>query len=217
MGTELNPRICVIIAGGDVTGRIAIPEDSLVICADCGLRHARAQGITPDIIIGDFDSYTEALPEEIPVLRLPVEKDVTDTFRAVQYGEEHGFTRFHIYGALGGERIDHSIASLQMLRYLYERGEDAVIFHGNTVLRMQYGNGEVLRYPRFDGDFSLFSFTERCEGVTIRGCKYNVDRITLTNSFPLGVSNCILEENAEISLESGLLLVVQVRRDAHNA
>ena len=173
MNPASSEKICVIIAGGDVTGRIEIPEGALVLCADCGYAHARRQGITPDVLIGDFDSFTDALPEGIEILRLPVEKDVTDTFRCVQYGEEHGFTRFHIYGAIGGERIDHSIASLQMLRYLYERGDGAILYHGN---------------------------------------KYETDRITLTSSFPLGVSNCITADCAEITAESGLLLIVQVRK-----
>ena len=204
-------RICVIIAGGDVTGTIDIPEDAYVICADCGLRHAHAQGIVPDLILGDFDSYTEALPEGIPVLRLPVEKDVTDTFRAVQYGEEQGIGHFHIYGAFGGARIDHSIANLQMLRYLYERGEGAVLYHGSTTVSMQYGRGITFRYPRFRGDFSLFALTQACTDVTIRGCKYNAEGITLRDSFPLGVSNTITEENAEITVGDGALLVVQVR------
>ena len=213
----MNQSICVIIAGGDVNGDIAVPDGALVLCADGGYAHAKRQGITPDIVIGDFDSYTDALPDSVETLRLPVEKDVTDTFRCVQYGEEQGFVHFHIYGALGGERIDHSIACLQMLRYLYERGEDAVFFHGNTTLRMQYGRGVTVRYPRFEGDFSVFSLTEESRGVTIRGTKYETDRITLKSSFPLGVSNTITAECAEITMEKGLLLIVEVRREEHKS
>ena len=205
-------NICIIIAGGDVTGEVQIPEGALVICADSGLYHAQRLGITPDVILGDFDSYTDMLPEGIPVLRLPVEKDVTDTLRAVQYGEEHGYRMFHIYGVFGGARIDHSLANLQMLRYLYERQMQAVLYHGKTVVSMQYGDGIPCRYPRYEGDFSLFAMTDTCEGVTIRGTKYDVEHITLKNSFPLGVSNTITADYAEVTVQSGLLLVVQVRQ-----
>ena len=210
-------RVCVIIAGGDVTGHINVPDGALVLCADGGYAHARRQGIVPDIVIGDFDSYTDSIPDGVKTLRLPVEKDVTDTFRCVQYGEEQGFSRFHIYGALGGARIDHSIACLQMLRYLYERGEGAILYHGNTVLSMQYGRGVTFRYPKFEGDFSVFSLTEESRGVTIRGTKYETDRITLTSSFPLGVSNTITADCAEITVDEGLLLIVQVRREEHKS
>lgn len=203
--------ICVIIAGGDVPGRITVPEGGYVICADCGLRYAQAQGITPDLLLGDFDSYTDALPQGIPVLRLPVEKDVTDTMRAVQYGAEQGFTEFCIYGAFGGKRIDHSLANLQMLRYMYDHGLTGTLCHGSTTVSMQSEPGKTCRYPRFEGDFSLFSLTEACTGVTIRGTKYDVENITLRSSFPLGVSNCIVADCAEVTIESGLLIVVQVR------
>ncbi len=66
-------------------------------------------------------------------------------------------------------------------------------------------------YPYYEGSFSLFSMTDTCEGVTIKGTKYTAENITLKNSFPLGVSNSIIDEFAEVEMKSGLLLVVQVK------
>lgn len=201
-------RHCVIIAGGDLPGRITVPEGALVLCADCGLRHALAQGIRPDVLIGDFDSYTQALPEGIPVLRLPVEKDVTDTMRAVQYGREQGCRTFEIYGVFGGERIDHSIANLQMLHTMAAQGLHGTLHHGQTTVTVQMPG--TVRYPAYRGSFSLFALTETCGDVTIRGTKYNAAHLTLQSSFPLGVSNSITGDCAEVTLGSGILLVVQV-------
>ena len=207
---------CVIIAGGDLPGTVEIPENALILCADCGLRHALRLGIVPDVIIGDFDSYTAELPDGIETLRLPVEKDVTDTMQAVLYGAERGCRKFHIYGVFGGARADHSIANLQMLHTMYTKGLTGILHHGETTLSTLSPAESPGRFPRFDGDFSVFSMTDRSEGVTIRGCKYCVEDITLSNSFPLGVSNCITAGSAEISLRSGLLLIVQVRAPAHD-
>ena len=201
---------CIIIAGGDLPGNIKIPEHTLVICADCGLRHAKRLGIVPDVIVGDFDSYTEKLPDGIEILRLPVEKDVTDTMQAVLIGEERGYRRFHIYGVFGGARIDHSLANIQMLHTMYTRGLKGILRHGGTIVETQSPEDGVHSYPRFDGDFSIFAMTDTCEGVTIRGCKYNVENVTLRNSFPLGVSNCITAPAAEISVKTGLLLIVRI-------
>ena len=144
-------------------------------------------------------------------MRLPVEKDVTDTMQAVLIGAEHGYKSFYIYGAFGGTRIDHSIANVQMLHTMEERGLKGILYHGSTIITTQSAADGLCYYPWFEGDFSVFSLTDKCEGVTIRGCKYNVDDITLQNSFPLGVSNCIVDDNAEISVKTGLLLIVQVR------
>ena len=121
-------KTCVIIAGGDVTGEIRIPKNALVICADCGYRHALQQGIEPDVLIGDFDSYTEPLPEHCKILKHPIEKDETDTMLAVYYGKEQGCQMFCIYGVFGGKRIDHSIANIQMLHHMYEMQLNAVLY-----------------------------------------------------------------------------------------
>ena len=206
----------MIIAGGDLPGNVAIPENVLVICADCGLRHAQRLGIVPDVIVGDFDSYTGELPEGSEILRLPVEKDVTDTMQAVLYGAEQGCRTFHIYGVFGGSRIDHSLANIQMLHTMETRGLKGILHHGETMVETQSPADGIRRYPKFDGDFSIFALTDNCEGVTLRGCKYCVENITLQNSFPLGVSNCITGGFAEISVQTGLLLIVQVRHAVTN-
>ena len=165
-------KTCVIIAGGDLPGTIEIPEQTLVICADCGLRHARRLGIVPDVIVGDFDSYTEELPAGCEILRLPVEKDVTDTMQAVLYGEERGCRVFHIYGVFGGARIDHSLANIQMLHTMQTRGLKGVLHHGGTTVETQSPEEGTRRYARFDGDFSVFSLTDKSECFTICVCIY---------------------------------------------
>ncbi len=200
-------RPCVIIAGGDLRGNIAIPEDALIICADCGYRHAQAQGITPDVLMGDFDSFTEPLPDTCRILRHPAEKDETDTMLAVYYGRDMGCTEFHIYGAFGGARLDHSIANIQMLHHMAVNGLQGILYDGSTRVTVQLAG--TLRYPRNNGYLSLFSLTDRCTDVTVKGTKYLLEHAELSNTFPLGVSNEILSEYAEISLGSGALLVVQ--------
>ncbi len=198
---------CVIIAGGDLHGEVNVPEDALLICADCGYRHAEKLGLHPDVLMGDFDSYTAALPEHCEILRHPAEKDETDTMLAVWYGRDRGCTEFHIYGAFGGARLDHSIANLQMLHHMAEQGLHGILYDGGTAVTVQTAG--TVCYPRTKGYLSLFSLTDECTGLTVTGVKYPLEQGRLTNAFPLGVSNEILAENAEITLESGVLLIVQ--------
>ena len=70
----------VIFSGGafEKPDWVALPKDAMILCADSGLRHARALGISPDWVLGDFDSSSEQ-PEGESVLRYPPEKDDTDT------------------------------------------------------------------------------------------------------------------------------------------
>ena len=55
----------------------------VVICCDSGLRHAKALGIRPDYIVGDFDSVSPEVwdyykGQGIPVRQFPARKNETD-------------------------------------------------------------------------------------------------------------------------------------------
>jgi thiamine pyrophosphokinase len=200
-------RSCVIFAGGDLQGRVQLPENALIICADCGYRHAKSLGLQPDVIVGDFDSCGEVLPEKCEILRHPPEKDETDTLLAVRAGRERGCREFHIYGAFGGARPEHSAANVQMLFGMALDGLNGTLYHGQSVFSVQVSG--TVYYPAFRGFLSLFSLTDLCEGLTLRGVKYPLEDGVLRSSFPLGVSNEIVGERAEITLKSGALLVIR--------
>lgn len=198
---------CVILAGGDICGRVEIPEDALVICADCGYRYAAEHGIVPDILLGDFDSWTETLPEAVEQIRFPVEKDETDTVLAVYCGRDRGCTEFFLYGVFGGTRPEHSVANIQLLYHMALQGLHGQLIHGDTRVTVQLPS--TVRYPQYEGHFSVFSLTERTEGLTMKGVYYPVENGVLENTFPLGVSNHITEPYAEVSFAKGALLVMQ--------
>ncbi len=200
--------ICVIFAGGPEAGLpcLPVPEGAYVICADSGLHLAEKLMQTPDLVLGDFDSLG-AVPEQLPHLTVPVEKDDTDTMLAARVALEKGFRDVRIYGAFGG-RLDHTLANVQTLEFLLDAGADAMLVGVRDIAQMLPA-GAVRRYERRAGwSLSLFSWSERCTGVTVQGTQYPLEKGTLTRGFPLGVSNKITEEAAEISCESGLLLVV---------
>ena len=66
-------------------------EDDVIVCADSGMEYARRCGLVPSIVLGDFDSYRGSLPSHTEILRLPVEKDDTDTLLAIKLGIEKGY------------------------------------------------------------------------------------------------------------------------------
>ena len=111
-------RIILSHIEGDLAEIAAPEEDSFVICADGGYGKALEAGIKPDIVIGDLDSSADtSIPDDIPLIRLQVEKDVTDTDSCLEYALEQGFSSIFIIGGLGG-RCDHSIANIQnIVRY----------------------------------------------------------------------------------------------------
>lgn len=200
-----NGHECYIIAAGDFFGLNDQPDDSdYVIAADAGYEYCRKNGIIPDLILGDFDSLGE-VPECPNVVRLPVEKDDTDTVYAAKLGLEKGYRRFFIYGALGGKRSDHSIANMQLLVYLANRSSRGWLFGENCVWTA-VKNGSVKLYG--NGDVSVFCFDGEAKGVTLKGLKYELSNAALSSDYPLGVSNSLQGGEAEISVSDGCLLIM---------
>ena len=58
------------------------------------------------------------------------------------------------------------------------------------------------------GDISVFSVSDQCEGVNIKGLKYALENGLLKNDFALGVSNQFVGSQSEIYAKSGFLTVV---------
>ena len=196
---------CVIFCAAGFE-RLAAPigPGDLVIAADGGLRHTQMLGITPDVVLGDFDSLGYA-PAGANVF--PVEKDDTDAMLAVRRGLDLGCRDFLLYGSLDGPRLDHTVANFQTLQFLCDHGAFGVLCGIGTMAAV-VKNGSLSFPAGCDGHVSVFCMGPDAHGVTLRGLHYPLEQGTLTAGFPLGVSNHFTGKPAEISVEDGSLLVL---------
>ena len=195
---------CIIFCAGEFTGLAApIAQDDYVIAADGGYRHTCALGLTPDAILGDFDSLGY-VPENAAVF--PVEKDDTDAMLAVRHGLSKGYTHFVLYGALDGPRLDHTVANLQTLLFLVENGAEGCLVGKDQMVTTVC---QSRTFPAgCTGTISVFCLGGDAKGVTLENLKYPLKDATLTCAFPLGVSNHFIGKPARISVEDGTLLVI---------
>lgn len=202
-------KFCLIISGApECCFPVSFKKADLVIACDAGYVHARRAEIVPDVLIGDLDSYTGELPggPETEIIRTKPEKDDTDTMMALKLAIKRGYRRIMLVGALGG-RVDHMLANISLVAYAAERDTDLQIVDGHHQI-FAVRNGKC-RVPRSSWrNLSVFAFDTECTGVTLRGVKYPLEGAILTNTFALGVSNEFTEDVAEISVESGILIVV---------
>ena len=201
----------------------SVPEDVLVAAVDGGLPRLLAQKIMPDLVMGDFDSldsrfqpildqFGASHPESL--LRLPCEKDDTDTIYAARMCLERGCTELLFYGALGG-RLDHTFANIQMLAWLKKQGADGYLI-GKTTMAAVLSTETVFLPEDYEGTFSLFALDGQVTGVTLKGMKYPLADVSLTNSFPIGVSNEVNRETvketdcgrASVTIGSGMALMI---------
>ena len=199
-----SKRICCIFGAGEYYGdTVEIPDAELIIAADAGIAFLENNGIVPDIAVGDFDSFHNAVNAK-QTLRLPVEKDDTDTLAAVREGLKRGCNTFYIYGGTGG-RTAHTLANIQTLAFINERGAQAYLIGKNeifTVIDKEISFDEKMR-----GYISVFAMGT-ARGVNISGLKYELSNAELTDSFPLGVSNEFIGKKSSISVNNGKLLIV---------
>ena len=198
---------CLIVAGGDYAP-IEPEEGDYILACDKGYAWCRREGIVPDLILGDFDSYGGKLPEGVPVLRFPIEKDDTDTMLAVRWASEQGFNAVRLCCCFGG-RLDHLLSNVETLHYAATLGMEAEARDESTYLRVLRPGTYML--PYLEGwSLSLIALTETVTGVTIRGAKYEAEGITLQKPTTLGQSNAFVTD-VSLSFESGVLALICCR------
>ncbi len=209
----------VILAGGDivVTDKLKdlCGDAKLVVAADSGLRHAAGLGLSPDIIVGDFDSVREEVLAEypdLPRLEHPPEKDLLDLELALNYAQEQSATReitqYLIVGGLG-DRFDQSLAAVLIAAKWQREGYDLSLQSGDRAVYLLAGADEVrLKLPP-NQLFSLLSLAERST-VSLEGAKYPLTHAELELSFGvgLGVSNEVARSPLRVRLADGLVALI---------
>ena len=196
---------CVIFCAAEFDSLVKdLTGQDYVIAADGGLRHTKKLGITPDLIIGDFDSLGY-VPQGANVF--PVEKDDTDAMLAVRRGLSRGCREFLLYGSLDGPRLDHTVANFQTLQFLADHGAFGCLI-GKATIAAVIKNGSLHFPAGLEGTVSVFCSGPAARGVTLEGLYYPLENGTLTPGFPLGASNHFTGKEARIRVEDGSLLVL---------
>lgn len=180
-------------------------EADYIICADGGFDHAVSIGITPDLLVGDFDSIRTEPTEFLRKVKLPTEKDETDSLYALRFAFSKGAKKIVLYGGLG-DRLDHSYANICMLQHALEREIPMVVTDGKTEV---YLTDSCLTLEKPVGTLvSVYAFSDVCEGVCLTGLKYPLTDFMLDKYNILGTSNEFAEAKAEFKVSSGNLLII---------
>lgn len=219
--------VCAIISGGEADLLTGAADAQFIVAVDRGYRYAQEQGIEPDLIIGDFDSYDadvsslqeatrngaeQSMPAaDLPkIITLPKAKDDSDTLAALRYCLQLGYRNFQLYCALGG-RLDHLLANLQACSFAAEMGAAIEIISAST--RVTLLHNSVRSFPRREGcALSIFSLSDTSLGVQIKGARYELTDAKLTRTFPIGLSNeWRTDDVVEVSVAYGTLIVIESR------
>ena len=204
----------VIFANGELKdhalAQAALQAGDLVIAADGGGRHCLALGIEPAVVIGDFDSLTAEELEHFKtqgaeIIPHPKRKNETDLELALLYATEHGAKEILVLGALGG-RLDMTLSNFLLTAHEQLRQQQISFLAGKQRLYPIYQQVQV---EGQSGDVvSLIPIGGDVTGVTTQGLEYSLKNETLHFGATRGISNVLLGNAAEVTIQSGMLLCI---------
>jgi len=215
MSGQTNEKRVLVITGGSVllAAPVMGPFD-VVIAADSGVDSAFALGLAPHVVIGDLDSVSDSglrrvREAGIDVLASPTDKDLTDTELALAHLLDIGATHATLLSP-GGGRLDHAHGVLSALAspVLASVSIDAVIdtahvtvLHGRTTRRI----------PKRSRLTALHAMNGLACGITTTGFRWNLIGEDLAPWVSRGVSNEMVNAEADVTLDEGTLIVIQPR------
>ncbi len=188
-------------------------EYSTIIAADGGVLLLEELGVTPDVLLGDFDSITEDKisyyqKNNVKIIKYPKEKDETDGELALKYCKKNNLDNIVIIGAQGG-RLDQQLGNIFLIEYAYYHDIKAVIkdpgLEMGLIIHKKIFNNCKGKY------LSLIPLSKQVSGVSIKGCKYSLNDELLYRYKTRGISNLITKEMAEVSLNEGILIYLKHR------
>ena len=209
----------VIVAHGDVdpSDRDLLGGADLVIAADGGGFALERWGVLPHMAVGDFDSFgierANALGRKgVKVVTHPAAKAESDLELALRSAIEQRAGEIVILGAFRGERLDHELANIMLLADPAYRGRRITAIQGNTRVRALHGGSEHITDAAVGSDLTLLPVSGDATGVRTTGLRYPLRGETLHFGRSRGLSNVVALSPASVSLEHGVLLVIETRK-----
>ena len=216
---KIQTKRTLVFAGGE---RSCINPSSLenvdsVICADSGLEYCLENGLIPNYVVGDMDSVNEDMflnfKREHPrtLLKIyPRDKDRTDLHLAMTFL----FTDVAVaefYGCLGG-RLDQTLSNIDLVcSYANSRRTltNVTLFGAREDIHILVGHMRKLKLKGKPGDVvSLMSWRAQVSKVCISDVEFPLEDKDLKKGESLGISNKMLDNFCDISIESGTLIVI---------
>lgn len=184
-----------------------------ILTADGGASYAKQLDLTPNLLLGDFDTLDPTIldfyrKQGVPIVTYPPEKDYTDTHLALEKALEQNPDSITILGGMG-TRFDHTLANIGLLTIPLKRGVKAEIVDRHNRIRIIDREWTIRKEQQFGKYISLIPYTEQVSGIELEGFYYPLHDAKLTIGISQGISNELVKEQGKISIKEGLLLVIE--------
>lgn len=218
----LNKKV-LIMTGGTISqdfasGYLKNQKFDIVIAVDGGLASCDKLELPVHYIVGDFDSVSEELLEKyqkqcngnetIEIKKFNPMKDDTDTQIAVELAMDLKADEIVIMGATG-TRVDHLLANIHILRRPLEKNIQSCLVDEHNKIYLLNRNTTLQKDQLYGPYISLLPLTESVTEVTLQGFQYPLKKRTLMIGESIGISNEVIEDQADIIFQSGILIVIE--------
>ncbi|HZP96714.1 MAG TPA: thiamine diphosphokinase [Candidatus Limnocylindria bacterium] len=207
----------VVVAHGDVapSDRSEAAGADMLIAADGGALALERWDIVPRLIVGDLDSLGHERAARLgqrgaTVIPFPVAKSESDLELAMRYAIESGADDIVLLGLFGGARLDHALANALLLADPTYRGRAVRAVYASTQVRALHAHGTLELAGPVGSLVTLLPVRDDAGGVRTEGLRYPLAGELLHFGRSRGLSNVVASHPASVSLERGVLLVIEI-------
>ena len=209
----MESKRCAIFLNGIIKDynyiKTKLRKNDFIIAVDGGIDHIKELCLSPNLILGDFDSsvLSEALKyKNAEIKKYKKDKDYTDGEIAINYVIDEKYFEVVIFGALGN-RIDHMLSNINMLERLSDNKINGVIIEKDN--EINFLDNEIILMKEEFRFFSIIPITDKILGLSIKNAKYELNNEIVIRTQSKGISNEFLDEQVLISIDKGKALVIR--------
>lgn len=209
---------CVIYTFGisDIPQKFTQATADVTIALDGACEFLQKQQLTPDIILGDFDSISNhdywgidlANPSEhhgsnnikiIPALN----QNHTDLDKALKYCSQEQYTQIDIVTATSG-RLDHTLHNIRLLRHHYQESR-RIILHTATEQCEFIKDQTITLNAEPNQNLAIMAFPKASFSST--GLAFNGDGYLLEFAESESVANKFIANTADITINGEAIII----------
>ncbi len=178
-----------------------------LICADGGANSALKLGLTPDFIIGDFDSINKdalrKFKHKSKIIKYERQND-TDVEKCLKFAIKNKCKEALLVGVTGN-RLDHTFCNLGIVLKFFNQMKISLIAE-NSFLNAYNGNNEIKTNK--GETISLYGFNKRTK-IASRGLKYPLKNTSLPFGEKESTSNIATSNSVQLKISNGVIFVIR--------
>jgi thiamine pyrophosphokinase len=204
----------LVVANGEAPSPLLLESlvmaHSGLVAVDGGLYTCLKYGYEPELLIGDFDSVSEACRKKYSTIQqvYTPDQNKSDLEKALAYLFDSGATEITVSAALG-KRLDHTLTNICLLT----RYPDRVKFETDREVCFALSSPSVLTC-HVGQMLSLIPISTSVSSIFTTGLKWELKGQDLNKNY-VSLSNVCLTNSISISFTSGDL-VACLRRSIHD-